>query len=130
MAIGCSWFFILLLLVVLLCLLPARARAAIRGDFSGVLGALAIVIAIALIVASIWNHEAGGAPLLFAFLLLGTAVVLALRGSKSAVPFFGAPDQRRWCPTCGNPLPANAPHGICPRCLLRQGLQSPPPQAA
>ncbi|HEV3082009.1 MAG TPA: serine/threonine-protein kinase [Gemmataceae bacterium] len=38
--------------------------------------------------------------------------------------------QARWCPDCGNQLPANAPHGICPRCLLRQGLDSPLPVAS
>ena len=26
------------------------------------------------------------------------------------------------CPTCGSELPANAPLGLCPACLLRQGL--------
>ncbi|HEV3118201.1 MAG TPA: serine/threonine-protein kinase, partial [Gemmataceae bacterium] len=35
-----------------------------------------------------------------------------------------------WCPSCGNELPVNAPHGICPRCLLKQGLDSPAPVAA
>src|SRR5437762_3524003 len=28
------------------------------------------------------------------------------------------------CPNCGNELPANAPQGLCPACLLRQGLDS------
>lgn len=26
------------------------------------------------------------------------------------------------CPQCGSAVPADAPHGICPRCLLRAGL--------
>ena len=26
------------------------------------------------------------------------------------------------CPTCGAELPADAPRGLCPRCLLREGL--------
>ena len=26
------------------------------------------------------------------------------------------------CPQCGVPLPTDAPHGICPQCLLVQGL--------
>ena len=28
------------------------------------------------------------------------------------------------CPNCGSEMPANAPQGICPACLLRQGLLS------
>ena len=31
------------------------------------------------------------------------------------------------CPSCGAPLPADAPGGHCPRCLLQQGLESDPP---
>ena len=27
------------------------------------------------------------------------------------------------CPSCGAARPANAPRGLCPRCLLRQGLE-------
>jgi serine/threonine protein kinase len=34
------------------------------------------------------------------------------------------------CPTCGNPLPPDAPQGECPRCLLRAGLESEPAVAA
>ena len=30
------------------------------------------------------------------------------------------------CPTCGTVRPANAPRGLCPRCLLRRGLESNP----
>ncbi|MHA1939956.1 MAG: hypothetical protein ACW97O_17255, partial [Candidatus Thorarchaeota archaeon] len=26
------------------------------------------------------------------------------------------------CPECGDKLPPNAPHGVCPRCLMRAGL--------
>src|SRR5258708_35535387 len=29
------------------------------------------------------------------------------------------------CPTCGVELPGDAPEGLCPRCLLKQGLSSP-----
>ena len=32
--------------------------------------------------------------------------------------------ERERCQSCGNELPANAPHGLCPACLLRQGLDS------
>jgi tRNA A-37 threonylcarbamoyl transferase component Bud32 len=31
------------------------------------------------------------------------------------------------CPDCGADLPANAPEGLCPRCLLGSGLASPSP---
>ena len=31
---------------------------------------------------------------------------------------------RERCPSCGNELPANAPQGLCPACLLKQGLES------
>ena len=31
------------------------------------------------------------------------------------------------CPDCGAELPANAPRGLCPACLLRQGLDSEGP---
>jgi predicted Ser/Thr protein kinase len=30
----------------------------------------------------------------------------------------------RPCPACGNPLPADAPGGLCPRCLLAGGLDT------
>src|SRR5262249_54372947 len=32
--------------------------------------------------------------------------------------------QPRTCPECGENLPADAPEGLCPRCLVRLGLQS------
>ena len=32
--------------------------------------------------------------------------------------------QERRCPQCGAELPANAPHGLCPACLLGQGMES------
>ena len=28
------------------------------------------------------------------------------------------------CPNCGAERPANSPRGLCPRCLLRQGIDS------
>jgi hypothetical protein len=37
------------------------------------------------------------------------------------------------CPECGAPLPADAPQGLCPKCLLRRGMDvtltssEPPP---
>ena len=32
--------------------------------------------------------------------------------------------ERKRCPNCGAETPANAPQGLCPACLLRQGLES------
>src|SRR5262249_32595075 len=29
------------------------------------------------------------------------------------------------CPACGATLPGNAPHGLCPKCLLQQALSVP-----
>src|SRR5437899_7593153 len=128
----CSWFFILLVMFVCLCLLSPSARATVwRGNWLlSLLGVLFALLGVGL--------YGEGLPVwaLFVFLLLGAFVFLALarlrRGSAvwRRSPFSPAPAQQHWCPTCGNPLPANAPHGICPRCLLRQGLESPPPQAA
>ncbi len=33
------------------------------------------------------------------------------------------------CPTCGQPLPEDAPGGLCPACLLKRTLQDPVPDA-
>ena len=33
--------------------------------------------------------------------------------------------EKRLCPDCGSEIPADAPSGgLCPRCLMRQGLRS------
>ncbi len=37
-------------------------------------------------------------------------------------------DNSRRCPTCGVDLPANAPDGICPRCLLQNALGGDGPE--
>jgi tRNA A-37 threonylcarbamoyl transferase component Bud32 len=137
----CGLFFILLVVLACVFLLSPSARATLwRGNgFFGLFSVLLIPLVLVLIGLALYGiarSEGGRAWAVFSFLLLTAFGILAIvwlrRGSawKSAAPFFPAPDQRRWCPTCGNPLPANAPHGICPRCLLREGLQSPPPQAA
>ncbi len=34
---------------------------------------------------------------------------------------------RERCPDCGSVLPVNAPHGLCPNCLIRQGLDTEDP---
>ena len=31
------------------------------------------------------------------------------------------------CPSCGQPIPAGAPEGLCPRCLMLGAAESPPP---
>jgi len=36
-----------------------------------------------------------------------------------------APPTPRSCPRCGAPLPADAPEGLCPRCVLGVGLATP-----
>jgi len=33
-------------------------------------------------------------------------------------------DTIQTCPSCGRPLPPNAPKGLCPECLLKAGLQT------
>src|SRR4051794_22341885 len=35
--------------------------------------------------------------------------------------------ERGRCPSCGSELPAYAPQGLCPACLLRQGLETEAP---
>ncbi|MBV9124433.1 MAG: protein kinase, partial [Planctomycetes bacterium] len=32
----------------------------------------------------------------------------------------------RFCPECGTPIPAGSPAGLCPKCLLKAGLESQP----
>ncbi len=32
--------------------------------------------------------------------------------------------ERPRCPNCGEELPSNAPQGLCPACLLKQGMES------
>jgi len=34
------------------------------------------------------------------------------------------PETKSICPECGQPLPPSAPRGLCPTCLLRQGIGS------
>ena len=37
--------------------------------------------------------------------------------------------EARKCPECGSDLPADAPRGLCPRCLIKMGLESQHPTA-
>lgn len=57
---------------------------------------------------------------------LVVALVLSARRSQPT------PLPRRSCPQCGQAMPPDAPHGLCPNCLLRGGLASAPatPQPA
>ena len=81
----------------------------------------------------------GGAILLILFIVmvLGAGVLAAAvaglvflarqRNSRPAVPPVHPPTQpppplARACPRCGSPLPADAPEGLCPRCVLGVGL--------
>lgn len=32
----------------------------------------------------------------------------------------------RLCPTCGSPVPSDSPAGLCPQCLLKSGVPTPP----
>jgi hypothetical protein len=34
------------------------------------------------------------------------------------------------CPACKNPIPANAPGGLCPACVLRDADEAAPPGRA
>jgi serine/threonine protein kinase len=34
--------------------------------------------------------------------------------------------KKRRCPECGSDLPKNAPEGLCPKCLIRMGLEAEP----
>src|SRR5467141_1356911 len=38
--------------------------------------------------------------------------------------------EERTCEECGAELPANAPQGLCPRCLVSMGISLAPPPAA
>src|SRR5438552_17527972 len=120
----CSWwFFFVLIVIVASCLSLKLARAhGLRAKFHwGAPLVLLVLSMVGLELARIAGREHVRVPL-FGFLLIGAfvvwAVVRLLRAPahKQAGPFCPALPQRRWCPTCGNPLPANAPHGICPRC--------------
>jgi predicted Ser/Thr protein kinase len=61
----------------------------------------------------------------------GPAPPPARRAGLAPVPVL-EPAPLHQCPDCGADLPANAPEGLCPRCLLGSGLAGPsatPPPA-
>jgi tRNA A-37 threonylcarbamoyl transferase component Bud32 len=71
----------------------------------------------------------GRTPVWFvlAVLALGSGLVwLFNHGARSRLQ-RGARCTNRRCATCGGRLPRYAPHGLCPRCLLQQGLSEPVP---
>ena len=103
MAVGCSWFFILLVLIVVLGVLALRARATgLPGQRSfGLFYAVVIILVFGTLVLGIIGRDGGGRDLaVFCFLLVSSLGVLAimvrlLRGPapKSAAPFFPAPER-------------------------------------
>src|SRR5262245_2512200 len=56
------------------------------------------------------------AGLLFLMIAIAAVIRHLRRGRRSA---------NRRCPACGAGLSANAPHGLCPACLLQEGLSEP-----
>ena len=56
-----------------------------------------------------------------AALLIGMTIVAAVYRSLRPRRVGG----RQVCPACGSRLPADAPHGLCPACLLKEGLGGP-----
>src|SRR5262245_61758545 len=58
-------------------------------------------------------------------LFMVTAVVLLLLAFRRSRRPWPASDVRH-CLECGAVLPADAPHGLCPRCLLRSGVSDTP----
>jgi tRNA A-37 threonylcarbamoyl transferase component Bud32 len=60
--------------------------------------------------------------------LKATAKVMAANAPNVVAPLLLTPDPtavRRDCPTCLYPIPADSPHGLCPRCLIRGAMPSP-----
>src|ERR1043166_8347518 len=47
--------------------------------------------------------------------------LLGLVMNEANAPDVPAMPKQNRCPECGVPLPANAPAGLCPACLLKQG---------
>ena len=45
-------------------------------------------------------------------------------GSPGSSPEMFTMTQQRTCPSCGAPLPADAPEGLCRACLLKRGLET------
>jgi serine/threonine protein kinase len=125
-----SCFGLLVTGLLLTCVLLFLTRARMRRD--KVFSVLVLVVVFGLagtVLAGMAGSEAGGRNLALIAVIAGLGFPLAwlvssvVKGRER--PQTWPADQRRFCPTCGNALPANAPHGICPRCLLGQGLDSP-----
>jgi tRNA A-37 threonylcarbamoyl transferase component Bud32 len=107
-----------------------------------VLGGLAVLLSLGVLLAALAQFGIGSPPVFFGVLLytvfLPAGVVLffaalwsmrsrpAARDRGLPAPVL-RPEGPHQCPDCGANLPANAPEGLCPRCLLRSGLAAPSP---
>jgi predicted Ser/Thr protein kinase len=60
-------------------------------------------------------------------LAVAAVVVIVLVLSQRRSTQQTEPVPLRFCPQCGRPLPADAPQGLCPACLLRGGIASQEP---
>jgi tRNA A-37 threonylcarbamoyl transferase component Bud32 len=58
----------------------------------------------------------------FSLLVVFVFVGVLVRASQRS---DGALTSPRQCPSCGAELPGDAPEGLCPRCLLKEAIQSP-----
>jgi predicted Ser/Thr protein kinase len=47
---------------------------------------------------------------------MGETAIVAMKGDVMTI-------ENKTCPECGADLPANAPRGLCPQCLLKAGMQ-------
>jgi tRNA A-37 threonylcarbamoyl transferase component Bud32 len=63
------------------------------------------------------------------FVLVACVFVVALAGRRRPTTAL-ASSGTHWCPSCNAELPNDAPEGLCPRCLLKEGLRTPPPVAS
>ncbi|HEY1859314.1 MAG TPA: serine/threonine-protein kinase, partial [Gemmataceae bacterium] len=57
-------------------------------------------------------------------LVVGISVMMLIRRGKEKPERVSR--RTRWCATCGNELPPDAPEGLCPRCLMKEAFRSPP----
>jgi predicted Ser/Thr protein kinase len=74
--------------------------------------------------------------LVFALVVRGLAWLLAPRAADTDADVTAlsspalAPVGSRRCSSCGKPLPADAPQGLCPRCLLQFAIEPSHPEPA
>src|SRR6266851_3646956 len=53
----------------------------------------------------------------------------AVAHGATARPSDYQPRPKVLCPTCGSDLPPGAPHGLCPRCMLKVAIEETAPPA-